>query len=297
MSDFVSCESVSDACWYPWMRSDVSATCCYLACSRDQPLKLIDSCTGSVRASYIPRNAQDELDGGCVSCCFSPDGKLIWAGSREAIYRLDTASPGAPSTAIKTTPSRKSREGQCGLISCLKPRWDDTGVLAAGSFNGSIGIYDTRVPEDETCVLLMKGDYGVTQVAFNELNGMELFSGHRQSDQILGWDLRTGQKTFKIGPRETKNQRINFTQANHFIYTGTSSRGDLLQFDLANPLSFSVVGSCDDVICGVSINPRNPDILATCSGQRHINEPHPTPDNSVRVWNLKSLEKIVKTLY
>jgi len=139
-------------------------------------------------------------------------------------------------------------------------------------------------------------DRGVTQVSFNELNGMELLSGHRQSDQILAWDLRTGQKSFQIGPRETKNQRISFAQANQFIYTGTSTSGDLLQFDMAKPTSFSVVGSCDDVICGVSSNPRDPDILATCSGQRHISDSHPKPDNSVCIWNLKALEKNAKTL-
>ncbi|GMI26506.1 hypothetical protein TrRE_jg8537, partial [Triparma retinervis] len=124
------------------MDSSDPSTCAYLASSRDQPLQLWDAWTGGMRASYIARDDKDELT--AANCCqFSPDGTLIYAGYRNAVRVFRTDRPGLDCEVRKTVDSRKSKDGQRGIISCIAPNLDGS-LYAAGSYDGSIYLYDER---------------------------------------------------------------------------------------------------------------------------------------------------------
>lgn len=283
---YKSSESLNAAAWYPWMRRDMQATNCFLACSRNEPLKLVDAQTSAVRASYRPIDQKDELDA-CVSCCFSPDGTRIFAGADERIYHFSTL--GQLTSVIKTNPSRRSRDGQRGIVSCLASRWDDSGVLAAGSFSGSMGIYDTRA--SEPLVLLMDSGLGVTQLAFGP-GGMELYSGHRHGSQIAVWDLRTGGRADWAFERPAAtNQRLYFSCTGSSLVSGSSAPGEILVFDIeqarcrGDAARVRQPGCHGDVVSAASHNPVDPSAIATCSGQRHYGG-EPPVDNSVKLWRI-----------
>lgn len=289
ISQFRAPGSVNDICWYPGMRSDILGSACYLAAIHGQPLKVIDSTTGISRMCYKPINHLDELDEGCVSCTFSPDARAIYAGSADRIYTFDSGSS-TQTSVIKTRHSKKSRDGQAGVISALCPRWDDSGVLAAGSFSGSVGIYDIRSPEPLTLLLRSNIAGGVTQVMFDQTSGMDLFVGHRHSDRIAVWDLRMGEEASWHVPRPSlTNQRLYFSLGNGNLYSGTSeSLGDLVVFDLdvcksSDPKSYGSFKAHDDVISSVSCSPTDPSVIASCSGQRHYQSTAEPPDNSIKI--------------
>lgn len=295
ISQFKAPGSVNDVCWYPGMRADVFGSSCYLTTFHGQPLKVIDSNTGTVRMSYKPMNHMDELDD-CVSCAFSPDARVIYAGAADRIYTFDSSSS-TQTSAMKTRDSKKSRDGQSGVISTLCPRWDDSGVLAAGSFSGSVGIYDMRTPEPLTLLLRSNIAGGVTQVMFDPMNGMDLFVGHRHSDRIAVWDLRMGEEAEWTVPRPSlTNQRLYFTIDSGKLYSGTcSAPGELMVFDLeacksASPAPFELFKVHNDVISSVSCSSTDPSLISTCSGQRHYqstDEPKEPKDNSIKIFRIR----------
>lgn len=134
----------------------------------------------------------------------------IYCGYENMIEIFDVHAPGNnTSTKISTTPNRKSRKGQKGIVSCLDFNPDQSGMYAAGSYSNSIGIYDERT--DELCLKLtgMKGN-GITQVKFS-LDGHLLYSASRQSNSILCWDVRqSGNILYDLHRKGKTNQRITF---------------------------------------------------------------------------------------
>lgn len=277
--------TVNDTAWYPWMDPGrLPGSNCLLLATHGQPLKLIDGASGKTRSIYRPMDQKDELDP-CFSCAFAPDGRSIYAGARERIHVFDYTRA-APVATGKTRESRRSREGQGGVISCLKPRWDSTNVLAAGSFSGSIGIYDTRSSAE--LVMLLPGAHGLTQLEFAHLDGMRLLSAHRHLGAIQAWDLRTGECTMSMKRGDRTNQRIYFTQTadGQRLFTGcTDELGSMLEYDLQSGLLLHKhTGLHGDLVSSTSCSPVSP-LLATCSGQRHYNANEPT-ENSIRIWQL-----------
>lgn len=282
LSRYKASASVSDVAWFPWMRSGFAGSNCYLAAISGDPLKLIDGETGMTRSVYKTMNHLDELDP-CVSCAFSPDGQQVFGGSRERIYQFDVNK--LEQSVIKTKENRRARDGQAGVISCVTPRWDDTGVLGAGSFSGTIGIYDTRAAEP--LVLHLKpGIYqGITQVKFDPHDGMKLYAGARHSDVISCWDLRTGDLASSIPRPSQTNQRLYFsiTSDGTYLISGVSDvPGEIIIHNLETS-DQSRLRPHTDSASAVSCHPRDPKLIAACSGQRH---PIGEPDNSIRIVSL-----------
>jgi WD40 repeat protein len=140
---------------------------------------------------------------------------------------FDTASPGRQEENRPTCRTRKSRAGgiQRGLISSLACLPDDPSLLAAGSYEGSVAIYDLRVmvrmeegreryteregerdldilacipiafvggqvsPSEGAVSLLQGHQGGVTRLRVAP-DGRCLFSGARKDPCIYAWDLR-----------------------------------------------------------------------------------------------------------
>lgn len=168
-------ETIYDYSWYPLMNSSDPATCCFASSSRDHPLHLFDAFTGALRASYRGYDHLDEIVA-AFSCCFTADGDKLVGGYNRAIRIFDVAVPGKSCTTISTAATRRSKDGQRGMMSALAAS-PDGGILAAGSYRGSLHLYDLRTGRAE---MAMEGAMGgVTQVKFS-VDGRYLFSGSRR---------------------------------------------------------------------------------------------------------------------
>lgn len=133
--------------WYPHMASSNPSTCCFVATSRDQPVHLYDAYTGSIRATYRPYNQLDELESPTI-VSFSPDGQHIFCGgfrTNRCIHVFDTNLPGRESTISLLGKTRRSSDGQKGILSAICHSQNSNNLLAVGTFSpGSIYLYDQR---------------------------------------------------------------------------------------------------------------------------------------------------------
>ena len=199
---------------------------------RDQPIHLYDAYTSSVRAFYRPYNALDEVEAPTVAT-FTPDGQsIVAAGFRtdRTIHVFATARPGRDSTIWRLGKTRRSSDGQKGLVAALAHH-ADSNLLAVGTYApGSIYVYDHRAQQQPTgtilnglCVVghgrshtrkkrrfpsdtveedenwlssakikwfLTRAQGGVTQLQFSKEQPYILYSASRRSDSVLSWDLR-----------------------------------------------------------------------------------------------------------
>lgn len=108
---------------------------------------------------------------------------------------FDTSQEGRAHEDRPTTKTRRSQGGQRGIISTLAFRPDGSGVFAAGSYAGSVGVYDYREPPSSILMELHghTPGSGVTLVRFSP-DGQLVFSGARKDGKINCWDLRHGTK-------------------------------------------------------------------------------------------------------
>lgn len=140
-------DSIRSYAWYPKMNSNDFPTCCFVAACRDQPVHLWDAYTGLIRASYRPFNGLDEMESPMV-VEFSLDGRYIWTGGFRTdrfLHLFDLAIPGRDSTVLKLGKTRRSSDGQKGLVSTIAP---GPGVVAVGTYApGSIYVYDDRASQ------------------------------------------------------------------------------------------------------------------------------------------------------
>ncbi|KAF9431444.1 Telomerase Cajal body protein 1 [Entomortierella beljakovae] len=287
-------ETIYDMCWYPAMNSQDPATCCILSSSRDHPVHLWDAYTGNLRCSYTMVD-HCEVNVAPKALCFNLDGSKIYCGSNNMIEIFDTTRPGKDSFKRPTVPTRKSKKGQKGVISCLSFNPDQSDLYAAGSYLKTIGLYDSRAQE----LLMLLRDNGkqskklqnqkplspsfqpmggVTQVQFSP-DGTYLYSASRQDSVIRCWDIRnTASVLYKLKrPGEMTNQRISFdiSSDGRWLYTGDMN-GDVSIFDLIDEESgdndievkpFTSIHCHDDVVSATALHPSG-SILATSSGQR-----------------------------
>lgn len=223
----------------------------------------------------------------CYCVAFSPDAGILVGGSTRSLHLFDAGRPGRPLAVLPLAPTRRSREGQRGPASALAFRQDDSRLLAVGSFAGTVGLYDLRMPEEAARVLLLAGPHeeGITQVAFSP-DGWGLVSAARKEATLISWDLRTGSPAYGYGPRHSRtNQRLYFAiDPSQATLLSGDQAGNLLQFrlqlategqslgeDVAQaqaPIATAKVAS--DVVSSVSVTIRHPDLIAITTGQRHF---------------------------
>ena len=188
------------------------------------------------------------------------------------IQIFDTTRPGKDCQKKPTVPTRKSKKGQKGVISCLAFNPDHSDLYAAGSFLKSIGLYDSRAEElllllrdknqrangrrgkpspvvatnDDGAGLGKNGSDatssppmgGLTQVQFSP-DGLYLYSASRQDPFIRCWDIRnTANVLFRLErPGELTNQRLGFNVSSDGRWLSTGDmNGDISIFDLNNPI-------------------------------------------------------------
>ena len=140
--------SIRSYIWYPHMKSSDPASCCFLGVSCDSPVKLYDAYDGSVRATYSPYNALDEMESP-TTLCFAENGqKLVTGGlkSDRLLHVFDINRPGREHSLplLKLGKTRRSKDGQKGLVSAMVYS-ERNGVIAVGAYSpGSIYLYDLR---------------------------------------------------------------------------------------------------------------------------------------------------------
>ncbi|BGP23446.1 hypothetical protein JCM10295v2_002342 [Rhodotorula toruloides] len=113
---------------------------------------------------------------------FSPNGSRLCCGFENAIEIFDVSQPGAEGYRLHTTPTRSSRQGQKGIISSLAFSFVDSysdSILAAGSFSGSIGLYDISGPVPLTTLLQPSQTGGITKDG-----NLSIFSAQPLPDQL-----------------------------------------------------------------------------------------------------------------
>jgi WD40 repeat protein len=137
-------------------------TLSFLVHFSDQPVHLYDAYSATVRATYRPYNALDEMESPNI-VSFSPDGQRIFAAgfkSDRVIHVFDTNVPGRDSTELRLGKSRRSSDGQKGLLSALafSPVGSTKAVFCVGTYApGSIYLYDDRLSSGQASVLLNGG--------------------------------------------------------------------------------------------------------------------------------------------
>ncbi|XP_003380961.1 WD domain, G-beta repeat-containing domain protein [Trichinella spiralis] len=245
----ISCgDCIYDFCWSPVCSASGSverATLFAYTCRHD-PIFLKD-CTGETRAAFKAINDKRDLD---VRLLQSQRG--VWL--------------------------TKETGGQQGLISCFTMPSDANGIFFAGSYDGTVALYDNRLKEPQ--VVFVANQRGITHMMMTS-SGYYLFTGGRCDCEICCWDVRIMPKKMKVLKRPADTpQRIYFDidHFDKFIISGSSTGHVIIWnldefnanncFDhcsiLKHTLTFRASSS---LINGISLNPLHP-FLLTSSGFR-----------------------------
>ncbi|CAL1698567.1 unnamed protein product [Somion occarium] len=255
---FPQAAPVLDFAWYPNATSRDPASFCFVTSVRECPVKLLDASDGRLRASYkIVDHRERQV--APHSLAFNPLASKLYCGFEDAIEVFDVHVPGE-GTRLRTTPSKKSRDGLKGIISTLAFSPDiSSGLYAAGSLNPSsstssnIAIFSEST--GEVPVMFVGDDhqdgFGIrsscTQVMFNPFRPYLLYACFRRHDTIYCWDLRgdlgSPIQTFsRSGEANVKRNVIETNQKMHFdVDLGGNwlaigdEHGDVSMFDLSSP--------------------------------------------------------------
>lgn len=209
--DFPMADALLSTSWFPYSSRNDPSRYCFATAVKDHPIQLLDAHDGRIRASY-PIVDHRERVVAPHSMLFSRDGSTLYAGYDSAIEIFDVSRPGEPGERFKTVPSRKSKDGQRGIISTLALDHSHQGLLAAGSYSGQIALYDTSSNELTPVIVFNSTETsGLTQVQFHPQNHQVMFSASRKSNRILCWDLRYGATYFHCFERPGRtNQKVYF---------------------------------------------------------------------------------------
>ena len=262
-------DAIYDYAWYPAMDSAQPATCCFASSSREHPARLWDAYTGQCRASYVSYNHLDEIVAP-HSLAFSPGTSKLYCGFERAIRIFDIARPGRECELRPTCATKKSRDGQRGIVSCFAFAPDYSGLFAAGSFSGTTGLYVESQPG--LIFQLEKHGGGITQLDFNH-DGTLLYSAARRDGEIRCWDVRMSCRvlaTYKRGGTPT-NQRIGFElfgSASQGLITACQD-GSVLCYDTTNPSAeAATLLTFGDATNAATMHPKGLPLLAVATGER-----------------------------
>ncbi|KAM0788492.1 hypothetical protein ACM66B_001624 [Microbotryomycetes sp. NB124-2] len=260
--------------WFPGASSTNLVYFAFVVAIKDHPVQLLDGSDCRVRASYPIEDHQERFVAP-HAMTFSDDGSLLYCGFENAIEVFQVGQPGAAGQRIHTSPSRASRQGQKGIISSLAFRPDNSGLLAAGSLSGTVGLYDTT--RDNTLIKLIKvpRGKGVTMVHFHPKAHL-LFVASRQSEGITVIDLRNFLKPLiqlkRRAPRT--NQKFDFDVDPSGIWLVTGDKSGQLncfsaEYDPANSSPLQQFRLSREPLGAATFVPGS-SLLVTCSGTRHF---------------------------
>jgi WD40 repeat protein len=125
--------------------------------------------------------------------------------------------PGKCSEELILTPSRRSKEGQKGLVSSIT--FSSEGIYAVGTYSGGLGIYDQKTNQ-ALALFNSQHQQGVSQVLFSP-DGHYLVSSGRKDNWITAWDIRAmGRELYHFERPINTHQRTRFSIKSHFLVVG-----------------------------------------------------------------------------
>eukprot|EP00850_Spirogloea_muscicola_P014046 SM000098S25126 [mRNA] locus=s98:339039:343820:- [translate_table: standard] len=259
-------------------------------------------CCLQLRCTYRAYDHLDEVTA-AHSLAFTPAGDKLYCGYNKIIRVFDTSIPGRDFQQHSTL--TKARDGQNGILSCLAFSPADACTFAAGSYNRTTGIYDSRTCE---ALLILHGQVGgVTQASSDSCRKLQTIARnfqqtaitytqvdvrsflsfdeellHLQDPYILCWDVRQSSTVIYKMHRaaEGTNQRIAFDiePCGRHLATG-GQHGEVRIFDLFTGEQVSSFHAAPDTVNGCSFHPWLP-LAATSSGQRQYNLTLPQESDS-----------------
>ncbi|OAV96126.1 hypothetical protein PTTG_02147 [Puccinia triticina 1-1 BBBD Race 1] len=302
--NFPMADALLSTCWFPYSSSTDPSRYCFVAAVKDHPIHLLDASDGRIRASYPIVDHRERMVAP-HSMLFSDDGTTLFAGYESAIEIFDVSRSGEAGERYKTISSRKSKDGQKGIISALALDPSQQGLLAAGSYSGQIALHDTKSSEIAPALVFNTTETtGVTQVKFHPQNDQVMFSASRKSNQILCWDLRYGATTFHSFNRPGRtNQKIQFDTdwAGTNLITGATD-GKIRFYslmDVNQPAQEFQIHS--DTIGSASFNPTASTSIVTCAGSRrpsvNLSTSPPTSPSSLSSTNPHPAQEISSSVH
>ncbi|WVQ74053.1 hypothetical protein IAR50_003636 [Cryptococcus sp. DSM 104548] len=263
-------DSIVSSIWFSTATLSSPETFCFAAAIRDSPVKLVDGLTGVTRASY-PIVDHRERFVAPHSLTFNASATKMYCGFESAIEIFDVANPGYnTSTRFKTSVTRSSKDGQRGIISALSFNPDGSGLFAAGSYDGTVALYQEDGREAVGWLDGVEGG-GVTQLGWHPLNPAMAFAASRRSGALQVFDLRYPSEPLANLNRDGKtNQRIWFDVDpwGRWIASGDQN-GCVRVWDINDPV-LPVVWEQklhDSAVGSVQFHPFYP-LLLSCSGSR-----------------------------
>jgi len=266
---FREAELIYDFDWFPAMDQNRPETCCFLSCSRRQPIHLWDANREKVCASYCPMTHLDELSS-TVSVKFNRDGTKIAAGTDRSLFLFDTQRPGAQIDWANTP--KRDRNGQRGIYSSIDYH-SARSAFAVSSFNGSWGIYPEKHVNERASLVLKSHDSGISHIKFAPC-GNFVFCGGRKDGEISIWDLRNlGEAVRRFNRSVRTNQKLQFCIFDDKVISGDSN-GHLNVFNWKVSGQTNVVQTeqaLGSVVNGVSVAKGSGYIFA-CTGERDYDD-------------------------
>ena len=193
--------------------------------------KTTDRDTGNVAFTYSTKDHFDEVSSP-FSTAFNLNGSHLYCGFMDNNFQVFDINYRDPIVNTNLSPTRKSKAGLKGILSCISFNPDYSGIYAVGSFSGGIGLYDER---NNDCFFILdstsfsKKRKGVSSLSFSPC-GNYLYSRYRESTSpgIQVWDIRSSKKVVRelvLAPRSStgpqppplslsggkSNQRLGFS--------------------------------------------------------------------------------------
>ncbi|KAG0667584.1 hypothetical protein C6P46_000121 [Rhodotorula mucilaginosa] len=282
-------DAVHSSAWYPGASAYDPAMFAFATGVKDHPVHLLDGHDRRIRASY-PIVDHTERFVAPHSMAFSPDSSSLYCGFENAIEIFDVARPGVAGFRMQTTPTRSSRSGQKGVISSLAfspyDQTSGTALLAAGSFSGSVGLYDPSMQKPLVNLLFPSQKGGVTKLLFHPLSPHLLFVASRQSTHLDVWDLRNTSKRSSGGRLARKggtNQRLGFDIDPSGMWLAAGDQDGVLSVFSAQPLpdqleAVTTFSLSQDPISSILFHPTEPWLITTSGTRRFQKKVAPERD-------------------
>ena len=299
---------------YPGFKLQEPNTTLFLAASRAHPIALY-SAVASTRPlqTYPLIHPPTETYLTPLSLLFLPSGDTFYAGT-SSLLTLFSLQRREPLLSLPTIPSTNSNlvgggVGVRGLVGAMAV--SSEGLLAIGTYNRGIGIYDAEGQGDVIAVWNLpsdkaeRGGKGVTGIRWSG-DGRYLFISERGSHGVMVYDVRVeGREVGWLAGREADtNQRLSIDvfpagdgngdeiwaggrdgQVRMWRWSGlTDSESSALGRDdgrieeMACEWTFQANG---DPVGSVMVHPSGL-IVATCSGQRRMTHDEDVPSSSTQ---------------
>eukprot|EP00750_Incisomonas_marina_P013232 INCI17262.4.p1 GENE.INCI17262.4~~INCI17262.4.p1 ORF type:complete len:550 (+),score=72.05 INCI17262.4:358-2007(+) len=289
---------VYDFDWYPFMDSQHPATCAFISTSRGHTIHMWDAYTGDLRTSYRAYDHLDEITS-AYSVKFTAGGDKILAGYNRCVRVFDVTRPGVPISTRATSKTKKSRQGQRGILSCIDSNPNRSGTYAVGSYAATVCVYEEDRGRPLHTFHAHRG--GITQVKYSP-DGLYLFAGARKDPHIHSWDLRFPRTPVRSFRRHADtNQQIGFDiSADGTALLSGNSFGEVCFYNIHGSAEAGLscvdsgktallphlsLGGFGDAANSTAFHPLAPGTFAVGTGQRHFEL-----DTAVEEWSADSDE-------